>query len=235
MTESRIESIKRRVRAVEMLRILAEEFGSGRIAELLGLPAPAVSRYVNGHVLPKEDRVDQITRLFEARMREAIVSNMRRRGGVLDVTPLLSNVRLLRSIAMCIAQELPSEIERVLTKEVDGIPLAALVSDELGASLVVAKRRKEPGVERFYEVRQTYESGIYSYIYVPKHLLGRGDRVLIVDDIVRSGSTVRALIEVVKKARGRVVGVYSVASLGGTMEQLAEAFRFPVRSFVRFV
>ncbi len=235
MTESRIEAIKRRIRAVEMLRILAEEMGSGKLADLLGLPTPVVSRYVNGHVLPKEERVDQITKLFEDMIREAIASNISRRGGVLDVTPLLSNVRLLRAIAMCVAQELSGEVEKVLTKEVDGIPLAVLVSDELGASLVVAKRRKEPGVEKFYEVRQMYESGIYSYIYVPKHLLGKGDRVLIVDDIVRSGSTVKALVEVVKKARGRVIGVYSVASVGEAMERLAEEFSFPVRSFVRMI
>ncbi len=51
-------------------------------------------------------------------------------------------------------------------------------------------------------------------LYIPKDAFKRRDSVLIVDDMIKTGETQAALINLVKKAKAEVSGVYSLISVG---------------------
>ena len=51
-------------------------------------------------------------------------------------------------------------------------------------------------------------------LYLPKDALKRRDSVLIVDDMIKSGETQAALVNLAKKARAEVSGVYSLIAVG---------------------
>jgi adenine phosphoribosyltransferase len=90
-----------------------------------------------------------------------------------------------------------------------------MVANSLGVNLVIAKRNKEVGVPAFLE--ETYvlsNSGVTMTLYVPKNVFKRRDSVLIVDDMIKTGETQAALINLVQKARAEVSGIYSLIAIG---------------------
>ncbi len=104
---------------------------------------------------------------------------------------------------------------KVLTAAVDGIPLATMVANELGINLVIAKRNKEVGVTAFLE--ETYalrDSGVTMTLYVPKNSIKRRDSVLVVDDMIKTGETQNALINLVRKARAELSGIFTLLAIG---------------------
>jgi len=222
MLTSKAEAEKLKLMSIDAVSIMVASFGLRRTSSLLNLPMVVVSRYANGRVLPKLDRALGILEMFEKKYLTAVISQkVVKRDGVIDVSEVLHDTKLLDLIAYAGVKHFKGRgINKVITKEVDGIPLAVLTSRYLGSQLVVAKRRKEPGIDDFIEVRQVYGSGLYGYVYVPAKQLSKGDKVLIVDDVVRTGSTVRALKEAVQRAKGNVVGVFSIAVLRRSLREL---------------
>ncbi len=51
-------------------------------------------------------------------------------------------------------------------------------------------------------------------LYVPKTALKKKDSVLIIDDVVRSGETIKALVELVRNQRADIAGVYILVAVG---------------------
>jgi adenine/guanine phosphoribosyltransferase-like PRPP-binding protein len=116
-------------------------------------------------------------------------------------------------------------VTKILTAAVDGVPLATMVADSLGINLVIAKWDKEVGVPAFYE--ETYVlkgSGVTRTLYLPKEALKRRDSVLIVDDMIKSGETQAALVNLVRKARAEISGVYLLIAVG---DEWKEKLRLP--------
>jgi adenine/guanine phosphoribosyltransferase-like PRPP-binding protein len=102
-----------------------------------------------------------------------------------------------------------------MTAAVDGIPLATMIAEAFGVNLVLAKNTKEVGIPDFIE--ENYipsNSAVRMVLYIPKKSLKRGDSVLIVDDIIRSGETQKALMKIVSKARAEVAGIYALIGVG---------------------
>lgn len=225
---------KARLYGVEALRTMKELYPYEFLARLTGLSPQILSRYVTGQFLPSLERAEMFINIFKNyTLKDAILKNIIVRGGVIDNVKLLSNTKLLSQISRLIAADnLEAEITKVLTKEADGIPLATLVARELSADLIIAKHKKELGVDDFLEVKQVYPSGTYSYIYVPKPLISKRDRILIVDDILRSGSTIEALLNLCGEAKAEVVGVSVILGLKRGLEMLKKKYRVRVDCIV---
>ncbi len=112
-------------------------------------------------------------------------------------------------------------VTKVLTAATDGIPLATMVANALGVNLIVAKRNKEVGVKAFLD--ETFilgkDSGVTVTLYIPKEIIKKRDSVLIVDDMIKSGETQEALVNLVKKAKAEVSGVFSLIAIGDTWKK----------------
>ena len=66
-------------------------------------------------------------------------------------------------------------------------------------------------------------------LYIPRGHIRRGDSVLIVDDVIKSGETQSAMMNLVYKARGEVAGIYALIAIGDRWKKkLKQTATFPI-------
>ncbi|MDG6916155.1 MAG: hypothetical protein JRM85_00995 [Nitrososphaerota archaeon] len=220
---SRVADVKTRISAVELLATLKKSYSYKELSAVLGLSAPILSRYVRGHVLPSAARSEKFIATFREKMLRKMVLDAVKvtQDGSYDISGVVNNVGLLRQIAKVVYSEFSvATVNRVVTMEVDGIPLAAEVAGEFNVNLAVVRSEKELGVEEFVEQKAVYSPSSVKYLYLPKAAIRRGEHLLVVDDLVRSGTTIEALAGMAEKAKARIVGVFAIASLDQSMQKL---------------
>ncbi len=226
------DDLKFRLMTVDLLRTAKKRHTYRELSTKTGLPVTVLSRYAKGHVLPNAERARQLWTILrkivglEVELRERIRFNEE---GYFDNTQIIGDHNILRQAAdRALARFAGKRVTKVLTAAVDGIPLATMVADALGIDLLIAKRDKEVGVPMFLE--ETYVlggSGVTVTLYLPKAAVKRGDSVLIVDDMIETGETQAALVNLVDKAKAEVSGIYSLIALG---EEWQNRIKLPKRS-----
>ncbi|MFW6018624.1 MAG: phosphoribosyltransferase family protein [Halapricum sp.] len=207
---NRVEKTTLQLRAVEILRARKESLTYEELAAETGLPAGDLNRYVNGHVLPGLDRAREVVSEFG---RETIAAELDARlrtdeESYIDNTDVVFDQSLLDAAAVVLAEDVGFERpDVVLTAATDGITFASAVARYYGARTVYAKKSRETAVEEFVEARQRVTPGIELTYSLPANAIDAGERVLVVDDIVRSGETQRLLLDVADQIGAEVVGV----------------------------
>lgn len=234
---SRVAEVKSRISSVELLSTLKKNYSYKELSAILGLSAPILSRYVRGHVLPSPSRSDKFVAVFrEKLLKKMVTDNIRTTGdGVFDLTRVVLDVGLLKQIAKVVYSEFgPSHVQRVLTMEVDGVPLAVEIADEFNVGVAIAKTERDLAAEEFYEQRLVYSPDSVRYLYLPKSSLKKGEHVLIVDDLIRSGVTLDALVRLAERARARPVGIFTIASMEQSLSKLKERMKLncPIETLV---
>ena len=235
---SQIEAVKKKLRVIRILKLLKKRYTYEELSKITGLPITVLNRYVRGKVLPSTDRAKELLELLSPYIN--IEDEVRKRiqfdeHGLFDNMKVLSDTNLMSLIAEEVASKyLGKDVSKVLTAATDGIPLAVHIADELNVDVIYAKKKKEVGVEKFYEVNYVPSaSGSIMTLYLPHWALKRGERVLIVDDVIRSGETQKALLEVCKQANATPVGMFFLISVGNIIDVLKEEYNIPVESLVR--
>lgn len=101
------------------------------------------------------------------------------------------------------------EVTVVLTAEASGIALAAVVAHHFHKPMIFAKKAKSDNIEG-----GLYQSDIFSYTYkkkvtqiLSKEWLTADDRVLIIDDFMANGESIRGLCDLVNQAGAELVGI----------------------------
>jgi adenine/guanine phosphoribosyltransferase-like PRPP-binding protein len=234
---SRVADVKTRISSVELLATLKKSYSYRELSAVLGLSAPILSRYVRGHVLPSAARSEKFIATFrEKLLRKMITDGVRvSQDGSYDLSNVVLNVGLLRQIAKVVYSEFSLvPVDRVLTMEVDGVPLAAEVAGEFNVKLAVVRTERDLGVEEFVEQKAVYSPSSVKYLYLPKTAIRKGEHVLIVDDLVRSGTTIEALARMAERAKAKIVGVFAVASVDQSMSKLKSRLGLtcPIESLV---
>jgi len=228
---SRILDLKYKLMTIELLNLAKNYYTYRELAQIIGLPETVLSRYVKGHVLPTIDRAQSINRTLQKVLR--LESELQQRIkfdelGYFDNTGIISHTLLMeRAVQHAIHKFAGRRVTKILTAAVDGIPLATLVAHRLGVGLVLAKKTREVGVREFIEeVYIPAKTAMMMSLYVPRDALKKGDCILIVDDIIDSGETQRALIRIAQKAKAEVTGIYALMSIGhewkSKIEQVAK-------------
>ncbi|MGD0319840.1 MAG: phosphoribosyltransferase family protein [Nitrososphaerales archaeon] len=234
---SRVADVKTRVSSVELLATLKKSYSYKDLSSVLDLSPPILSRYVRGHVLPSAARSEKFIATFrEKLLRKMIFDEVKvSADGSYDISSVVSNVGLLRQIAKVVYSEFSLvSVDRVLTMEVDGVPLATEVAGEFNVSLAVARDERDLGVQEFLEQKAVYSPSTVKYLYLAKSAIKKGNHVLIVDDMVRSGKTIEALTVLVERMRAKVVGIFAIASVEQAMPKLKSRLGLtcPIESLV---
>jgi adenine phosphoribosyltransferase len=220
---SRVADVKTRISSVELLATLKKSYSYKELSAALNLSAPILSRYVRGHVLPSAKRSEKFIAIFREKLLEKMIMDEVRvtQDGSYDISTVVSNVGLLRQIAKVVYSEYSLlSVDKVMTMEVDGIPLAVEVAGEFNVNVAVVRDERDLGIEEFLEQKAVYNPSTIKYLYLPRSALRKGEHVLIVDDMVRSGITIEALVRMAEKARTKIVGVFSIASVDQSMQKL---------------
>ena len=234
---SRVAEVKTRISSVELLATLKKSYNYKELSAALGLSAPILSRYVRGHVLPSAARSEKFIATFRDRLlRKMILDAVKvSADGSYDISGVVSNVGLLRQIAKVVYSEFsPVPVDRVVTMEVDGIPLAAEVAGEFNVYLAVVRAERDLGVDEFVEQKAVYSPSSIKYLYLPKASIKRGENLLVVDDLVRSGTTIEAMARIAEKAKAKIVGIFAIASVDQSMAKLKSRLGLtcPIESIV---
>lgn len=119
---------------------------------------------------------------------------------------------LTRKVAKFFAKEF-KDVDKVLTIETSGIPFAFAVAEELKVPMVFAKKSKSQIVDTsnvYVENIKSFTRGIVSPVSVSKEYLLKGERVLIVDDFLASGTAALGLVSIIKQAGATCAGVCAV-------------------------
>jgi len=217
---TRLERLKFRIYVVELLRLIKQRYTYSQLSSMTGLPATVLSRYILGHVLPTFERAMELWHILTKKvinLRDEIMERISfdDNNRFFDNTHIINDPLMRKFIALTIFEKLlGTRVNKILTAAVDGVPIAATLSDLLNVPLVVAKKEKEVGVRDFWAVDIVRDSGSRETLFVPKHWLKSKDWVVIVDDVIRTGETQKALVELVKKARARVAGLFAIISVG---------------------
>lgn len=160
-------------------------------------------------------------------------------GEILSVGNFLNQVvdtDLLKDMAKEVKRLFPEEITKVLTIEASGIPFATAIAMELGVPMVFAKKSKSNNLSG-----DIITTEVFSYtrqksfvIFVTKDYITRDDKVLIADDFLANGCSLKGLIEIVEGCGATVVGATcqiekkyqlggdKIRELGYKVESLAE-------------
>ncbi|MGQ9624504.1 MAG: phosphoribosyltransferase family protein [Candidatus Bathycorpusculaceae bacterium] len=216
------EDLKLRLMTIELLRTAKykRNITYRELASKTGLPVTVLSRYAKGHVLPNTARAKQLWKVLskivglEVELRNRIKFDEE---GYFDNTEIIGDFNVLQQAANhALANFAGKRVTKVLSAAVDGIPLATMVANALGVNLVIAKKGKEVGVKAFLE--ETYvlgrDSGVTVTLYVPKEAIKKRDSVLIVDDMIKTGETQAALVNLVRKAKAEISGIFSLIAVG---------------------
>lgn len=133
-----------------------------------------------------------------------------------DITPLLADHVALTAVVEALADAGREQgrpvVDKVLGMESRGFILGAPVALALGVGFVpVRKAGKLPRAT--YAVSYALEYG-QATLEVHQDALAPGDRVLLVDDVLATGGTARATMDLVEKCGGSVHAVAMLMELG---------------------
>ncbi|MFG1684734.1 adenine phosphoribosyltransferase [Nonomuraea sp. NPDC049269] len=120
-----------------------------------------------------------------------------------DITPLLADSAVFTAVVDELAGAY--DVDKIVGIEARGFILAAPVAYRARAGFVpIRKKGKLPSetLEESYDLE--YGSAT---IEVHRDAFTEGDRVLIVDDVLATGGTAEATVELVRRAGAEVVGV----------------------------
>ncbi len=99
-------------------------------------------------------------------------------------------------------------VNKILTIEASGIGVACLTAQYFHCPVLYAKKSKSSNVGD-----NLWSSRVHSFthntdhdVVVSKSYLGKGDRVLIIDDFLANGSALSALIDLCKQSGAEVLG-----------------------------
>ena len=115
------------------------------------------------------------------------------------------------------------EYDYILTAEAKGIPLAHEMARQHGdARYVLARKGAKLYMRDIFQVDVrsiTTDHEQHLYMDGEDAAMMKGKRILIVDDVISTGESLRAMEELVKKAGGNIVGKMAVLAEGGAIER----------------
>jgi adenine phosphoribosyltransferase len=151
-----------------------------------------------------------------------------------DITTLLQHPAGFRRTVDELVQPFAGQgINKVAGIEARGFILGGAVAHQLSVGFIpIRKKGKLPWQTISVEYELEYGS---DEVEVHIDCLAAGDRVLIVDDLIATGGTAAAAIDLIRKAGGTVIGcsfVIDLPDLGG-IEKIA-ALGVPARALIAF-
>ncbi len=125
---------------------------------------------------------------------------------VKDITPLLQDGNLFRQTIDFLTQPyLKKKIDKIVGIDARGFILAAASAYKLKTGLaIVRKKGKLPSRTVSQEYSLEYASNI---LEMHEDSILPGERVMIMDDVLATGGTMEATIDLVEKLKGKIIGI----------------------------
>ena len=141
-------------------------------------------------------------------------------GNVLKVDSFLNHqmdVKLFREIGKEFKRRFEGEeITKILTIEASGIGIACVAAEVFDVPVVFAKKTQTKNIagDVYTTKVESFTHGRVYDIIVSREFLGKGDKVLLIDDFLANGKALEGLAELVKKSGAELVGAGVVIEKG---------------------
>ncbi len=108
------------------------------------------------------------------------------------------------------------EVNKILTIEASGIGIACVAAQSFHVPVVFAKKTQTKNIagDVYTTKVQSYTHGRIYDIIVAKEFLGRGDKVLLIDDFLANGKALEGLIDLVEASGAELAGAGIVIEKG---------------------
>lgn len=149
-----------------------------------------------------------------------------------DITTLLKNNKIFRLAIDTLAGKYKhKKIDTVVAVESRGFILGGAIAHKLGAGFVpVRKKGKLPW--KTNSVTYDLEYGTDT-LEMHHDALCLGQKVLIVDDLLATGGTVRAVTDLVKQLQGKIIGIAFLIELT-ELKGREKLKGYPVYSLIKY-
>jgi adenine phosphoribosyltransferase len=145
--------------------------------------------------------------------------------GVPYITP-----ELLKEVTDAMKKQIKKcgSFNRIVTMEAMGIPLASALSLDLGIPFTIIRKRQYglPGEVSVEQVTGYSKSKMYI------NGLKKGDTVILVDDVLSTGGTLKAVLYVLKKMGVVVKGVFIAIYKGMCKEEIEKMYGIPITTIM---
>ena len=135
---------------------------------------------------------------------------------------ILGDTEIVRKTAPIIAKKLP-EVDFIVTAEAKGIPLAYEISRILNLNEYVVARKsikaymEEPIEVEINSITTTDSQKLYLNNQDAKKI--KGKKVALVDDVISTGQSLKALERLVEKAGGKVLAKAAILAEGDAKDR----------------
>jgi adenine phosphoribosyltransferase len=149
-----------------------------------------------------------------------------------DITTLIQDPKGFQAACDALLERYKDQkIDKVLGIESRGFIFGAVLAYQLGVGLAIVRK---PGKLPYKTISQEYtlEYGT-DKIEIHEDAIRKGERVLIVDDLIATGGTVSAAAKLVEKLGGEVVELAFVIGLPDILDQ-SKMGKYPVFTLVDF-
>ena len=149
-----------------------------------------------------------------------------------DITPLLQDKESLRKLVELLYEKYKdAEIDIVAGIESRGFIMAGLLAEKLNAGLVLIRK---PGKLPYETIKQNYklEYG-EDAVEIHKDAIKPGQKVLIIDDLIATGGTVQAVVNLIEKIKGVIAGCAFVIELP-ELKGRDKLSKYPFFSLIKF-
>ena len=129
-----------------------------------------------------------------------------------DIGPLLEDKKALKdTINQLVKKFKNKKIDKVVGIDARGFILAGILADRLKAGMVmVRKKGKLPYKTECQEFDLEYGKGI---LEIHRDSIKKGEKVLLVDDVLATGGTMLATAKLIEKLKGKIVGIAFLITL----------------------
>lgn len=123
-----------------------------------------------------------------------------------DITPLLENKKIFGELIDALAQPyVGKKIDKIVGIDARGFILASALAYKLKTGLAIVRKK---GKLPFKTISKKYSLEYASNILeMHRDAILPGENVVLVDDVLATGGTMKATIDMVKKLKGKIIGI----------------------------
>ncbi|AOL16116.1 phosphoribosyltransferase [Sulfolobus sp. A20] len=211
------KELRLRLFSVDVLKELKNVYTYKELSTLFSIQESLICRYVNGRTIPSERQALDIVNKVKSKefLYNFFIDKIKiYEDDYLDVSQLLFYPNLLRLLLeiYLMRSSIIHNVTKVVGIASNGIPFATLVSSIVEKPLVISKKYKDSVSIPYVDESIKEGNGIVSSIYIREDYISKKDKILIVDDVIRSGKTLQALYNLAKKVNAKVSGALIIAT-----------------------
>lgn len=236
-SKSKADRTKMRLMASEVLRLLKPNLSYKDLYEITGIPESVLCRYVRGSIIPGFEQAAFILSKISLSIDLSYLLRdlvEKEKSPIIDLLRVLKDPYVARLLSIILILELTGkEVTKIIATAEAVLPLATMLSLEFNAPIVLVKRKSYPGVQ-YYSTSFMKSPKDIEILYLDRDLLSRKDKLLILSDVVYSGRTLEAVLELVSKSRAEITDVIVVLGLGEIWRERLEEYNIKVLTVIPF-